>query len=217
MRCLNIFNHSNLIEAKKKYKKLESRLKMIYKRQQGNILEGLRTINPKLFYGKFAKKRRIIPKVSGNEFLEHFKKIATELRTENGSLNNDNVNDDEPVYEELDRIITDDEILVAISNLKRSKSHGIDGLLNEYFIEYKDLLLPFSGILISGLFPEAWSIAVMVPVFKRGDPSCLAKLFTNIISNRLIEWSKTYHTITNAQFGFRQGLSTVDALFAQKV
>ena len=153
------------------------------------------------------------------------------MRTENGSLNNDNVNNDEPVYEELDRIITDDEILVAISNLKRSKSHGIDGLLDEYFIEYRDLLLPllnklFNGILISGLFPEAWSIAVMVPVFKRGDPSdpnnfrgislvsCLAKLFTNIINNRLIEWSKTYDTITDAQFGFRQGLSTVDALFA---
>lgn len=75
MRCLNIFNHekssvnhSNLIEAKKIYKKLESRLKRIYKRQQGNMLEGLRTINPKLFYGKFAKKRRITPKVSGNEF-----------------------------------------------------------------------------------------------------------------------------------------------------
>jgi hypothetical protein len=46
------------------------------------------------------------------------------LRTENGSLNNDNVSNDEPVYEELDRIITDDEILVAISNLKRSKSHA---------------------------------------------------------------------------------------------
>jgi quinol monooxygenase YgiN len=61
------------------------------------MLEGLRTINPKLFYGKFAKKRRITLKVSGNEFLEHFKKIAKELRTENGSLNNDNVNDDEPV------------------------------------------------------------------------------------------------------------------------
>ena len=83
--------------------------------------------------------------------MEHFKKIATELRTENGSLNNDNVNDDEPVYEELDRIITDDEILVAISNLKRSESHGIDGLLNEYFIEYKDLLLPLLNKLFNGI------------------------------------------------------------------
>jgi hypothetical protein len=34
-------NHSNLIEAKKIYKKLESRLKRIYKRQQRNMLEGL--------------------------------------------------------------------------------------------------------------------------------------------------------------------------------
>jgi hypothetical protein len=66
------------------------------------------------------------------------------LRTENGSLNNDNVNDDEPVYEELDRIITDDEILVAISNLKRSKSHGIDGLLNEYLMGYSPFFSKFS-------------------------------------------------------------------------
>jgi hypothetical protein len=33
-------NHSNLIEAKKNLKKLESRLKRIYKKQQGNMLEG---------------------------------------------------------------------------------------------------------------------------------------------------------------------------------
>jgi len=44
--------------------------------------------------------------------------------------------------------------------------------------------------------------------------SCLAKLFTNIINNRLIAWSKAYDTITDAQFGFRNGLSTVDAIFA---
>ena len=66
----------------------------------------------------------------------------------------------------------------------------------------------------------------MVPVFKRGDlcdpnnfrgislVSCLAKLFTNIINSRLIEWSKTFDIITDAQFGFTDGLSTVDAIFA---
>ena len=55
-----------------------------------------------------------------------------------GNANNDN----EPIFEELDRIITNDEIISAIIKLKRCKSHGIDGLLNEYFIEYQDLLLP---------------------------------------------------------------------------
>ena len=104
-------------------------------------------------------------------------------------------------------------------------------MLNEYFIEFHDLLIPllntlFNGILDSGLFPSEWSVAVMVPVFKSGDRndpnnfrgislvSCLAKLFTNIINNRLIEWSNKYDTITDAQFGFRGGLSTVDAIFA---
>jgi hypothetical protein len=84
----------------------------------------------------------------------------------------------------------------------------------------------FNGILTSEFFPNSWSTGVLIPVFKKGDQrdpnnyrgislaSCLAKLFTNIINNRLIEWSKAYDTITVAQFGFRNGLSTVDAIFA---
>ena len=35
-----------------------------------------------------------------------------------------------------------DEITKAIDNLKRGKSHGEDGILNEYFIEFQDYLLP---------------------------------------------------------------------------
>ena len=66
----------------------------------------------------------------------------------------------------------------------------------------------FNGILTSGIFPNSWLTAVLIPVFKKGDQrdpnnyrgislaSCLAKLFTNIINNRLIEWSKAYDTIT---------------------
>jgi hypothetical protein len=147
-------------------------------------------------------------------------------------MGNSNIEESgEAVYEELDQIISNEEIVYAISNLKRCKSHGIDGLLNEYFIEFQDLLLPvlyklFNGILTSGIFSNSWSTAVLIPVFKKGDQrdphiyrgislaSCLAKLFTNIINNRLIEWSKAYDTITDAQFGFRNGLSTVDAIFA---
>ena len=75
-------------------------------------------------------------------------------------------------------------------------------------------------------FPNSRSTAVLIPVFKkdnRRDPNnyrgikllrCLAKLFTNMINNRLIEWSKAYDAITDAQFGFRNGLSTADAIFA---
>ena len=34
------------------------------------------------------------------------------------------------------------KIKIAIDNLKREKYHGEDGILNEYFIEFQDNLLP---------------------------------------------------------------------------
>ena len=87
-------------------------------------------------------------------------------------------------------------------NLKRKKSHCVDGLLNEYFIEFKDFLMPtllrvFNGILQSGIFSTAWAVAVLVPIFKRGNPedpnncrgislvSNFGKLFTFVLNQRL--------------------------------
>ncbi|VDI44010.1 Hypothetical predicted protein, partial [Mytilus galloprovincialis] len=148
-KFLNVFNHSkcsthhlNLVTAKRNYKLLEAKLKRNYKKQQGNMLEGLKRHNPKLFYRKFSSKRKVKPKATGKEFFDHFKRIASEINSEENSRNGNSNNDEIPVYEELDCVITNKEILCAISSLKRSKSHGIDGLLNEYFIEFQDMLMP---------------------------------------------------------------------------
>jgi hypothetical protein len=117
----------------------------------------LRKSNPKLFYGKFGRSRKFSTKVSGSEFFDHFKSVASTIHS---NMGNSNIEESgEAVYEELDQIISNEEIVYAISNLKRCKSHGIDGLLNEYFIEFQDLLLPvlyklFNGILTSGIFFE---------------------------------------------------------------
>ena len=98
--------------------------------------------------------------------------------------------------------ITEGEILNAIKGLKRNKSHGSDGMLNEYFIEYTDILLPFlykifNAMLDTGVFPSVLCDALIVPVHKKGsmsDPknyrgisliSCLCKLFTSIVNRRL--------------------------------
>lgn len=58
--------------------------------------------------------------------------------------------------------------------LKPGKSHGEDGILNEYFIEFQDYFLPvlhklFNCILNTGIFPSTWSSSIIVPVFKKGD------------------------------------------------
>ena len=127
-----------------------------------------------------------------SECYEHFRSLSGTCE-ENDECNfvlNDNI-----VYDELESEIYNDEILEAIKKLKTNKAHGEDCLLNEFFIEFKEYILPylydmFNIILNSGHFPDDWSKAVIIPVFKKGDRSnpsdyrgislisCLCKLFT---------------------------------------
>ena len=137
----------------------------------------------------------------------------------------------EAVYEELDEIISREEILKAINKLKTNKSCSEDLIINEIFIKGKDILLPclerlFNSIFSSGFFPESWSQSCIVPIFKKGDVndannyrgislvSCFGKLFTSVLNCRILEWEKQNCILTDAQFGFRNGMSTVDAIFA---
>lgn len=64
-----------------------------------------------------------------------------------------------------------------------------------------------------------------MPVFKKNDPddvrnysritlvSCLSKIFTSILNNRLNNWIENNDILSDAQFGFGKGRSTVDAIF----
>ena len=103
-------------------------------------------------------------------------------------------------------------------------------MLNEYFMEASDILMShildiFNTILSSGFFPEQWMEGIIIPLFKKNDPndvnnyrgitlvSCLSKIFTSVINKRLVDWTESHNVISDAQFGFRKGRSTVDAIF----
>ena len=50
----------------------------------------------------------------------------------------------------------------------------MDCLLNEYFMETIDILLPFicdifNAVLDSGVFPDSWSEGIVIPLHKKGD------------------------------------------------
>ena len=65
---------------------------------------------------------------------------------------------EDTLFEELDSAINEKEITEAIYRLKRDKSHGIDLLIDEYFIYFKEDAIPviyklFSKIFLSGVFP----------------------------------------------------------------
>ena len=83
----------------------------------------------------------------------------------------------------------------------------------------------FNNVLDSGYFPDSWTKAIILPVFKKGNVnevknyrgisliSNLGKLFTSVLNQRLLKWSQCNDVITDAQFGFRPGYGTVDAIF----
>ena len=144
--------------------------------------------------------------------------------------NNEGQNGGGPTFESLDEQISHEEIKQCIRQLSRNKSPGKDNLLNEYFMESIDLLIEplgilFNDILDSGYFPSQWTEGIIIPLHKKGshdDPknyrgitlfSCLGKLFTSIINQRLIDWSTANEISTDAQFGFKSGHSTIDAIF----
>ena len=65
----------------------------------------------------------------------------------------------------------------------------------------------------------------IIPIHKSGDKdtpnnyrgicllSCLGKLFTAILNNRLNLWAEAEGSLNDAQYGFRRGRGTVDCVF----
>ena len=189
--------------------------------------------DPKRFWQEF-KRVKGREKVGNCNFYEHFKNLAnrdTEIGQEGrgevyGGNNDNNVGGNDT----LDRDIDLDDVEEAIQGLKRNKSAGPDQIINEFFlnasVELKlFLVILFNSILQLEYFPTAWAIGCITPVFKKGDKSnpnnyrgisvisCLAKLFTKIMNNRLNEWVEEEKVLSDVHYGFRKGRSTVDCIF----
>jgi hypothetical protein len=83
----------------------------------------------------------------------------------------------------------------------------------------------FNYIFNHGIYPDFWTECLVIPVTKSGDlsdrnnyrpsvlVSVLSKLFTSILTERLLSWSEDEDKLIDNQFGFRPGRSTVDAIF----
>ena len=104
--------------------------------------------------------------------------------------------------QDLDKLITEAEILKAISSLKRGKSPDLEGVLNDFFLDVKGFIIPYlvkiyNKIYDSGIYPESWCKGLIIPIHKKGDKndpnnyrgimliSAFAKLFSLVLRNRL--------------------------------
>ena len=128
--------------------------------------------------------------------------------------------------------ISVEEIKKAVKNSKNNKSSGDDLIINEYISSSLDCMIDiyvhiFNLIFDTGILPEAWLIGNVIPIFKdkgsKSDPknyrpitllSCIGKIFTSILNDRLNVYFEQFTILNENQAGFRHGYSTTDHMFS---
>ena len=82
----------------------------------------------------------------------------------------------------------------------------------------------YNRIFQSGEYPQSWGEGIITPIFKKGDTNdpqnyrgitlinILAKIYSQILLNRLRKWSEENDKICKNQYGFQKGKSIVDCI-----
>ena len=174
------------------------------------------------------------PKTNKNDvkiedLYEHFNTLlGQEPHDTNIIYYNDNQN--QISDNELDLKITEQEIQKALFKQKNGKASGPDDIFAEILKSSYDIVSPHLVKLYNKLFsyaeyPENWSLGYVIPIFKGGEPcspktyrgitlnNIIAKVYSQVLLNRLTEWSEKYEKISDCQFGYQKGKSTVDCVF----
>lgn len=230
------------LKLKKNFKNLCRMKKVKYNEKKAeDLIEKFTTSDSKGFWGEMKLLLRKKPfmnstnQIQPYQWFEYFKNLLggneNETRTNcfnentttpnNGKVNNDFLN--EP--------ITYQEIIAGIRNLKRDKAGGCDGIKAEFYKVNNPILVNFiqqifNNVFESGVYPEAWSKCMIVPLYKKGDPTdvsnyrgisllnIMSKIFSFILNERLKRWCEDNDLIPEEQAGFRKGYSTVDNIFS---
>lgn len=151
-------------------------------------------------------------------------KILNEaVKEENENTNNKIVNVNSEEMPEIDI----EELEKALLQMKNGRAAGEDSILPEMLKESdrktkEELVKLFNTCLTQECIPDDWGNAVVILIYKKGDPSDLKnyrpisllsqvyKLFIRIITNRLERKLEIYQPIEQA--GFRSHYSTTEHL-----
>ena len=126
-------------------------------------------------------------------------------------------------------LITEMHVLEIIMKMKPSKSKDIFDMSND-IIKYValEILTPLTycinKCLNDGVFPSRLKTARVIPLFKGGDKSLmknyrpislvpvLGKIIETIAKNQLTAYFDAHNLFSSDQYGFRKGISTMDAI-----
>ena len=197
-----------------------------------NKMKNMRTKNPKEFWKLFhGNRQRDISKIPLQTLVDFFKDLNTNKDHSDDFVITNEIYSDE-VNEMINKEITADEIRKAVKKAKNNKSPGDDLIINEYISSSLDSMIDiyvylFNLIFDTGIVPESWLFGNVLPIFKnkgsKMEPtnyrpirllSCIGKIFTSILNDRLSTFFDHYKILHENQAGFRSGYSTNDHIFS---
>lgn len=176
-------------------------------------------------------KRKEQPDIPVDTFFEFYKELNQKPnQIETPNLPELEVQGTNQINEEINKYINKNEILNCIKKLKCNKASGEGYITNEYikattiqFINIYEKV--FNVIFDPGIIPDIWLIGSIKPIFKnkgnKYDPkiirpitilSCLGKLFTSILNDRLNTLSEEFKVLSESQCGFRKQYSTTGSI-----
>lgn len=231
MTDLQLYKH-----ARNKFKNVCKKCKSNYERQNRNNLVNARN-SPKSFWSIIKKSslktNRDVNRVSSSEWVDYFATLLNKPQP-NDEFSPDEILSDISVNvnnEDLNKSITESEILSAINHVHSNRASGPDGVgivfyktTVTYIVPY--LLKLFNHIFSSGHVPASWGESIITPIHKagsKGDPgnyrgisliNSLCKVFTCVINNRLQAFCNDNSILDESQAGFRKHYSTVDNIFS---
>ena len=128
------------------------------------------------------------------------------------------------ISELLNSVITEEEVDHALTNLKKGKSPGLDGLPIDIFINCKKVLLPsvlqlLNYVLENGVYPSKWAeglidpqeyVSLLIGLYKNnGSVSCVVIYFffirpvyltrTQLVEARFTRNKKEYLSLLNCE------------------
>ena len=243
MALLSQFSNFKLMKLTgKDYKTIINKSKALHRQKCITDLKEKESNDPKAFWNIINRttKHPNTGNVTIEEFFEHFSVLnATEddesrLESKSESQIPSNVGNEYSESETLNSQITEGEVSKAVKRLKNGKACGEDCILNEMIKAFSEnnlhlLTQTFNVVLLSGHIPNEWATGVIKPIYKNkgdiNDPdnyrgitllSCLGKLFTSVINERLTVFIDSNQIMSEAQAGFRKGYSTTDQIFTLK-
>lgn len=231
----------NFLERKGEYKILCENKKREYEEWYVNhIKKALEENDTKKIWNMISSKKSKVGQncIGEDQWVEHYEELygmQEEVESHEDRL---------PVGETdsmrnkgLNKEIRVAEIEWVVSNMKKGKAGGVDGILNEAIKlvvkvrpDFVNIFANLLNVLQSQeLYPKAWNRGIICNIYKgkgsRYDANNyrgitllpnISKIYTKIMAERIQEWIRNEKMLSNYQAGFREGYGACDNLLVIK-